>query len=115
MTMLMCTHGQAVPPLTWVVMQWEVSNRALEVLQDTKDAAGRTIEVCKIRLPPPLFRTYKEAEGLAVRVAPVTSIPWHDCKLYKQWLVPRMAALHLQLALSSLRTALSRSTECLSG
>ena len=47
--------------------QWEVSNRALEVLQSTKDAQGRSIEVCKIRLPPPLFRTYKEAEGLAVR------------------------------------------------
>lgn len=44
--------------------QWEVSNRALEVLQNTKDAKGRSIEVCKIRLPPPLFRTYKEAEGL---------------------------------------------------
>ena len=51
-------------------MQWEVSNRALEVLQNTKDAQGRSIEVCKIRLPPPLFRTYKEAEGLAVRRAP---------------------------------------------
>ena len=50
--------------------QWEVSNRALEVLQSTKDAQGRSIEVCKIRLPPPLFRTYKEAEGLAVRHCP---------------------------------------------
>lgn len=50
------------------VMQWEVSNRALEVLQNTKDAKGRTIEVCKIRLPPPLFRTYKEAEGLEVSI-----------------------------------------------
>lgn len=48
------------------MLQWEVSNRALEVLQNTKDAKGRTIEVCKIRLPPPLFRTYKEAEGLEV-------------------------------------------------
>lgn len=52
------------------ILQWEVSNRALEVLQNTKDAQGRTIEVCKIRLPPPLFRTYKEAEGLAVRCSP---------------------------------------------
>ena len=49
-----------------LLLQWEVSNRALEVLQSTKDAQGRSIEVCKIRLPPPLFRTYKEAEGLAV-------------------------------------------------
>ena len=60
--------------------QWEVSNRALEVLQNTKDAQGRTIEVCKIRLPPPLFRTYKEAEGLAVRHAPATVTSWHACK-----------------------------------
>ena len=53
------------------VLQWEVSNRALEVLQNTKDAKGRTIEVCKIRLPPPLFRTYKEAEGLEVHPPPL--------------------------------------------
>ncbi len=53
--------------LLLLLLQWEVSNRALEVLQSTKDAQGRSIEVCKIRLPPPLFRTYKEAEGLAVR------------------------------------------------
>jgi agmatine/peptidylarginine deiminase len=49
-------------------MQWEVSNKALEVLQNTTDAQGRKIEVCKIRLPPPQFRNYKEAEGLAVRI-----------------------------------------------
>ena len=54
-----------------------MSNRALEVLQNTKDAKGRTIEVCKIRLPPPLFRTYKEAEGLEVVIH--TSFPLcHD-------------------------------------
>ena len=46
--------------------QWEVSNRALEVLKNTRDAKGRHIEVCKIRLPPPQFRNYREAEGLAV-------------------------------------------------
>jgi agmatine deiminase len=45
--------------------QWEVSNRALDVLKNTTDAKGRKIEVCKIRLPPPQFRNYREAEGLA--------------------------------------------------
>ncbi len=70
------------PPTTVcaALSQWEVSNRALEVLQNTKDAQGRTIEVCKIRLPPPLFRTYKEAEGLAVRHKPDTVTLWDGCK-----------------------------------
>ena len=49
-----------------VPAQWEVSNRALDVLKNTTDAKGRKIEVCKIRLPPPQFRNYREAEGLAV-------------------------------------------------
>lgn len=66
------TYGFVFP-----VLQWEVSNRALEVLQNTKDAKGRTIEVCKIRLPPPLFRTYKEAEGLEVNPhAQLPHAPW---------------------------------------
>ncbi len=43
-----------------------MSNRALDVLKNTTDAKGRKIEVCKIRLPPPQFRNYREAEGLAV-------------------------------------------------
>ena len=60
-------------------LQWEVSNRALEALQNTKDAKGRTIEVCKIRLPPPLFRTYKEAEGLAVSPAALVASPRWNC------------------------------------
>lgn len=49
-------------------VQWEVSNRAFDVLKNTTDAKGRKIEVCKIRLPPPQFRNYREAEGLAVSV-----------------------------------------------
>lgn len=52
------------------MLQWEVSNRALDVLNNTRDAKGRRIEVCKIRLPPPQFRNYREAEGLAVSSTP---------------------------------------------
>ena len=54
-----------------VPVQWEVSNRALDVLKNTTDAKGRKIEVCKIRLPPPQFRNYREAEGLAVSHADI--------------------------------------------
>ena len=49
-----------------------MSNRALDVLKNTTDAKGRKIEVCKIRLPPPQFRNYREAEGLAVSVEACT-------------------------------------------
>jgi agmatine deiminase len=44
--------------------QWERSNRAYDVLKDTRDAKGRRLEIIKVPCPPPLFRTYKEAEGV---------------------------------------------------
>ena len=64
------------------IPQWEVSNRALEVLNTTRDAQGRRIEVCKIRLPPPQFRNYREAEGLAVRL--VSTKPGCFCTLSRR-------------------------------
>ncbi|KAK9813705.1 hypothetical protein WJX73_004175 [Symbiochloris irregularis] len=45
--------------------QFEISSAAYEALQGTTDAQGKKIEVVKIPCPPPLFRTYKEAEGVA--------------------------------------------------
>jgi hypothetical protein len=57
-----------------VPAQWEVSNRAYDVLKNTTDAKGRKIEVCKIRLPPPQFRNYREAEGLAVSPSGLTVV-----------------------------------------
>ena len=57
-----------------VPAQWEVSNRAFDVLKNTTDAKGRKIEVCKIRLPPPQFRNYREAEGLAVSPSGLTVV-----------------------------------------
>ncbi|KAK9817303.1 hypothetical protein WJX72_012405 [[Myrmecia] bisecta] len=44
--------------------QWERSNRAYDVLSTTTDAKGRKLEIIKIPCPQPLFRTYKEAEGV---------------------------------------------------
>ncbi len=50
----------------WNVLQYEISAAALEVLQSTKDAKGRTLEVFKVPLPPNLFITQEEADGLSV-------------------------------------------------
>ena len=42
--------------------------RNLEILNATTDAKGRKVEVVKVHVPPPLFRTYKEAAGVHVRM-----------------------------------------------
>ena len=47
-------------------MQHEVGVRNLEILNNSTDAKGRKLEVFKVHVPPPLFRTYKEAEGVHV-------------------------------------------------
>ena len=47
-------------------MQWEVSNRTYDKLVNTPDAKGRSLQIIKVPCPPPLFRTYKEAAGVAV-------------------------------------------------
>ncbi|EIE23219.1 agmatine deiminase [Coccomyxa subellipsoidea C-169] len=44
--------------------QYEISVAALEVLQSTTDAKGRSLEVFKVPLPPNLFITQEEADGL---------------------------------------------------
>ena len=46
--------------------QHEVGVRNLEILNATTDARGRKLEVVKVHCPPPLFRTYREAEGVDV-------------------------------------------------
>lgn len=38
----------------------------MEILNNSTDAQGRKLEVFKVHVPPPLFRTYKEAEGVDV-------------------------------------------------
>ena len=74
-------------------MQFEISSSAYETLTSTPDAKGNKIEVIKVPCPPPLFRTYKEAEGVAV------SFPLHSsvalctgllpstilCCMWQQW------------------------------
>ena len=54
------------PPLPQVILSWtddpldpqyEISREALAVLVSTPDARGRTIEVVKMPLPPPMYRT----------------------------------------------------------
>lgn len=47
-------------------VQHEVGVRNLEVLNNSTDAQGRKLEVFKVHVPPPLFRKYKEAEGVHV-------------------------------------------------
>ena len=49
-----------------VVAQYEISVAALEMLQSTRDAKGREIQVYKVPLPPNLFITQEEADGLLV-------------------------------------------------
>ena len=49
-----------------VALQHEVGVRNLEILNNSTDAKGRKLEVFKVHVPPPLFRTYKEAEGVHV-------------------------------------------------
>ena len=49
-----------------VALQHEVGVRNLEILNNSTDAKGRKLEVFKVHVPPPLFRTYKEAEGVDV-------------------------------------------------
>ncbi len=46
--------------------QYEISLDAYNRLTSTPDAKGRKIEVVKVPIPYPLFRTYKEADGLHV-------------------------------------------------
>ena len=55
------------------IVQYEVSMDAYERLMKTTDAKGRKLQVYKLPRPPPLFRTFKEANGLAVRLL--------DCQL----------------------------------
>ena len=47
-------------------VQHEVGVRNLEILNNSTDAKGRKLEVFKVHVPPPLFRKYKEAEGVHV-------------------------------------------------
>lgn len=56
------------------VVQHEISLDAYNRLTSTPDAKGRTIEVIKVPIPYPLFRTYKEANG--VHVSPPSPPPF---------------------------------------
>ena len=47
-------------------MQHEISKDAYNRLTTTPDAKGRKIEVIKVPIPYPLFRSYKEADGVHV-------------------------------------------------
>ena len=55
-------------------MQHEVGVRNLEILNNSTDAKGRKLEVFKVHVPPPLFRTYKEAEGVHVSQCPLSCL-----------------------------------------
>ncbi len=49
--------------------------RNLEILNNTTDAKGRKLEVFKVHVPPPLFRTYREADGVDVRPSSASLSP----------------------------------------
>ena len=59
------------------VMQHEISLDAYNRLTSTPDAEGRTIQVTKGPVPYPLFRTYKEANG--VHVSALTALAGSSC------------------------------------
>ena len=44
--------------------QWEISNEALSILEDTVDAQGRRLEVVKLHQPGPITITAEEAAGV---------------------------------------------------
>jgi agmatine deiminase len=44
--------------------QWEISNEALEILEDTLDAEGRPLQVVKLHQPGPITITAEEAAGV---------------------------------------------------
>ena len=56
---------EAIP----ILLQHEISLDAYNRLTSTPDAKGRTIEVIKVPVPYPLFRTFKEADGVHVSAA----------------------------------------------
>lgn len=56
------------------VMQHEISKDAYNRLTSTPDAKGRKIEVIKVPVPYPLFRTHKEANGVHVSGLPLVII-----------------------------------------
>lgn len=65
---LACFVRPGVVALSWTDdvndPQHEISLDAYNRLTSTPDAKGRTIEVIKVPVPYPLFRTYKEANGV---------------------------------------------------
>jgi agmatine/peptidylarginine deiminase len=46
--------------------QYECSSRNVEILENTTDAKGRKLQVVKVPCPPPMFRTYHEADTMDV-------------------------------------------------
>ena len=72
-------------------LQHEVGKRNLEILNATTDARGRKLEVVKVHCPPPLFRTYKEAEGVHVSL-PASATTCRDLHIARQ--NPRSLGMH---------------------
>lgn len=61
-----CTPHNFAAEMRLLCLQYEISAAAYETLSSTPDAQGRKLEVHKVPCPPPLFRTHKEADGVAV-------------------------------------------------
>ena len=63
-------------PTTWLALQYEACQQALELLERTPDAQGRKLQVYKVYLPPNLFLSKAEAAAMVVSSRPCTgSVP----------------------------------------
>ena len=54
----------------FAVVQHEISLDAYNRLTSTPDAKGHKIQVIKVPTPYPMFRTYREADGVHVSCCP---------------------------------------------
>ena len=53
-------------PTSWLALQYEACQQALELLESTPDAQGRKLQVHKVYLPPNLFLSEAEAAAMVV-------------------------------------------------
>jgi len=83
-----------------VSTQHEVGKRNLEILDNSTDARGRKLEVVKVHCPPPLFRTYKEAEGVHVSTSYQDISPMAACS-------PQMAVVHTACSVTCMQPCLA--------
>ncbi len=53
-------------PSTNDTIQHKASSKALKILENTKDAKGRTLKVIKVKMPEPIYLSKQEAKGIEI-------------------------------------------------